>query len=209
MPVNYSVKAAVVDLRVDTPKATDKFYVDTNAWFWTAYSKLQFLPQTSDKKYKPEYPAYLTCVLNMGGQLNWCGLSLSELAHLIEKTEYKIYCDATSALLNSKEYRHNLAAERARVVQEIQTAWQAVESMAVCMNAPEINAALTASALQDFALLPVDGYDLFVIHALKAAGITQVISDDGDFCCVPGITLFTANQSVIAAARAKGKFRQR
>lgn len=209
MPVNYSVKGVVVDLSNDLPKLTDRFYVDTNVWFWTAYSKLQFLPQSPDRKYKPEYPKYLTQVINMGGQLNWCGLSLSELAHLIEKTEHDIYCRTTSALLNPKEYRHNLAAERTRVVQEIQTAWGAVESMAGCLNAPEINAALTTAALQDFTQLPVDDYDLFVIRALNAAGIKQVISDDGDFCCVPGITLFTANPNVISAARAQGKFRQR
>jgi hypothetical protein len=209
MPVNYAVKSVVVDLRGDTPKAADRIYVDTNAWFWTVYSNVQFSPQPANHNQKQEYPEYLKRVQNMGGQLYWCGLSLSELAHLIEKTEYDIYCQATSALLNPKEYRHNLAAERARVVQEIQTAWQGVESLSVCMNAPEINAASTAAALQDFAQLPVDGYDLFTIHALKAAGITQVISDDGDFCCVPGITLFTANPNVISAACAQGKFRRR
>ena len=65
------------------------------------------------------------------------------------------------------------------------------------------------AALQDFATLPVDRYDLFAIHALKASGVTQVISDDGDFCSVSGITLFTANQTVISAARAQNKFKQR
>jgi len=209
MPVNYTVNSVVVDLRLDTPKTADRFYVDTNAWFWTAYSKLQFLPPSPDRKYKPEYPKFLAQVINMGGQLNWCGLSLSELAHLIEKTEHDIYCKTTAAMLNPKEFRHNLPAERAHVAQEIQTAWGAVESMAGCLNVPEINGASTTAALQEFAQLPVDGYDLFAINALKAAGIKQVISDDGDFCSVPGITLFTANQNVITAARAQNKFRQR
>jgi hypothetical protein len=209
MPVNYAVKSAVVDLRNDTPKATDRIYVDTNAWFWTVYSNVQFSPAPPNQNQKQEYPGFLKRVLNMGGQLHWCGLSLSELAHLIERTEYDIYSRTTSAPLKPKEYRHNLTAERARVVQEIQMTWGAVESMASCLNAPEINAALTTAALQDFAQLPVDGYDLFAIRALNAAGITQVISDDGDFCCVPGITLFTANQNVITTARAQGKFRQR
>ena len=209
MPVNYAVKSIVVDLRNDTPKATDRIYVDTNAWFWTVYSKVQFSPAPPNQNQTQEYPAFLKRVLNLGGQLHWCGLSLSELAQLIEKTEHKIYCAATSAMLNAKEHRHNLPAERARVVQEIQTAWGAVESMAGCLNVPEINGTLTTAALQDFAQLPVDGYDLFAINALKAAGITQVISDDGDFCSVPGITLFTANQNVIAAAKNSGKLKRR
>ena len=209
MPVNYSVKATVVDLRLDTAKATDRIYVDTNAWFWTVYSNVQFSPQPPNPTQTTAYPAFLKSVLNMGGKLLWCGLSLSELAHLIEKTEFEIYRNSTGAMLNQKEYRHNLPTERARIVQEIQAAWGAVESMAECINTPEINAALTTAALQEFALLPVDGYDLFAIRALNAAGVTQVISDDGDFCSVPGITLFTANQSAIDAAKQIKKFRQR
>lgn len=38
MPVQYQVRAHVVDLRNDTPRSTDRFYVDTNVWFWTTYS---------------------------------------------------------------------------------------------------------------------------------------------------------------------------
>lgn len=209
MPVNYSVKAAVVDLRVDSGKATDRLYVDTNVWFWTAYSKVHLSPTPPSQNQTQEYPPFLKRVLNMGGQLHWCGLSLSELAHLIEKTEWEIHCGATSAMLNAKEFRHNLATERANVVQEIQAAWSTIEPMASCLTVPAIDAVATTLALQDFAQLPVDGYDLFAIRALKAAGITQVVSDDGDFCSVPGITLFTANQNVIDAAKRQGRFCQR
>ena len=81
--------------------------------------------------------------------------------------------------------------------------------MGSCIPVAEINAASTTAALQNFEQLPVDGYDLFSINAFKAAGITQVISDDGDFCTVPGMTLFTANPSAISAAHAQKKFRRR
>ena len=85
------------------------------------YSKLRLLPPSSNKKEKPEYLAYLKQVLNMGGQLHWCGLSLSELAHLIEGTEFDIYRNThpTSVVTQAKEYRHNLTNERASVVNEI------------------------------------------------------------------------------------------
>ena len=211
MPVNYAVKATVVDLRLDTPKAGDRFYVDTNAWFWTVYSKLRLLPPSSNKKEKPDYPAYLKKVLNMGGQLHWCGLSLAELAHLIESTEFEIYRNThpTSVISLAKEYRHNLTGERANVVSEIKLAWSQIETMGSCIAVAEINTASTTAALQNFEQLPVDGYDLFSINAFKAAGITQVISDDGDFCAVPGITLFTANPTVISASHAQNRFRRR
>ena len=211
MPVNYTVKATVVDLRHDTPRVGDRFYVDTNAWFWTVYSKLRLIPPSSAKKEKPDYPAYLKNVLNMGGRLHWCGLSLSELAHLIEGTEFEVYqsIHPTSLLTKTKEYRHNLAGERVNVVREIKLAWGTIETMASCIPVAEINAASTTVALQNFEQLPVDGYDLFSINAFKSAGITQVISDDGDFCTVPGIMLFTANPSAISAAQVQKRFRRR
>lgn len=56
MPVNYSVKATVVDLRGDTPKVTDKIYVDTNAWFWTVYSNVQFSPTPPTQNQTRAYP---------------------------------------------------------------------------------------------------------------------------------------------------------
>lgn len=37
MAVNYTVRAAVVDIRQDTPKREDAFLVDTNVWYWLTY----------------------------------------------------------------------------------------------------------------------------------------------------------------------------
>jgi len=68
-----------------------------------------------------------------------------------------------------------------------------------------IDGARTARALSEFKSLAIDGYDLFLLQAARACGVTQIISDDGDFCIVPGVTLFTSNQTVIAAAGAQGK----
>ena len=212
MPVNYTVKATVVDLCLDTPKAGDRFYVDTNAWFWTVYSKSQFAPDPPRQYQIDNYPAYLDKVLKMGAKLLWCGLSLSELARQVERVERKLYCRETRAVLEDKEFRHNLPAERTRVVQQIEAAWKAVEALAGadgCVNFPELNTAFMTAALDDFKQLPMDAYDLFSVRAIRAANINQVISDDGDFCTVPGITLFTANPQAIRAAQAQHKFRRR
>lgn len=38
-----------------------------------------------------------------------------------------------------------------------------------------------------------------------AAGNPHILTDDGDFCTLSGITLFTANRNVCEAARAQGK----
>lgn len=101
---------------------------------------------------------------------------------------------------------HNYPAERHAVVQEIANAWQGVEALGTALPAPlVVDRAATTSALSEFATLAVDGYDRIFLQAACASGVTQIISDDGDFCGVPGITLFTCNRSVIDAARAPGK----
>lgn len=45
MPVNCVVQAQVVDLRTDTPKPADRFFVDTNVWFWAVYPRLGLSPK--------------------------------------------------------------------------------------------------------------------------------------------------------------------
>jgi hypothetical protein len=44
---------------------------------------------------------------------------------------------------------------------------------------------------------------------MRAAGVAQILSDDGDFCGVAGVELFTANPHVLAAARAQGRLAAR
>lgn len=51
----------------------------------------------------------------------------------------------------------------------------------------------------------VDGYDLFILEAMTAKGVIQVITDDGDFASVPGIQVFTSNRNVLNAAKAQNR----
>lgn len=87
MAVNHTVRSAVVDIRQDAPKQEDVFLVDTNVWYWLAYgaSVTAKLYQTKD------YPAFIKKAIFAKSQLCCCGLSLSELAHLIEWNELAIY----------------------------------------------------------------------------------------------------------------------
>ena len=155
------------------------------------------------------YTGYLQRCQRVGAQLHWCGLALSELAHQIESTERDVW-NATEraagrAECNPKEFRHNFSNERANVVQEIENAWRAVEALGTVLPAPlVVDHAATTNALAEYRTLALDGYDLFFLQAARASGVTQIISDDGDFCGVPEITLFTSNRSVLDAARAQG-----
>jgi predicted nucleic acid-binding protein len=197
MVVNYTVQAEVVDIQSDTPKQDDIFLVDTNVWYWLAYTKAS----TSAQPYQiTDYPSYLAKAISAQALLLYCGLSLAELAHNIEQTERKIF----SATLKPKEYRHNNPVQRANVVAEVEAAWNLVTLIAASTDIT-VDETTTNASLARFQTQPLDGYDLLILKAMAQAGTVKVITDDGDYVTVPGIQVFTANYNVITAARNQGK----
>ncbi|MEH1892181.1 MAG: hypothetical protein V7K92_22925 [Nostoc sp.] len=185
MPVNYTVQAEMVDIRSDAPKNDDIFLVDTNAWYWYTYTNASI----SSRPYQiTEYPSYIAKAISANSLLLYCGLSLTELAHNIEQTEREIF----SSTLKSKEYRHNFPTERAKVVAEVQTAWSQVISSSVCTDVL-VSEQTSNAALNRFQTQLLDGYDLLILEAMYKAGVTKIITDDGDYVTVPGIKVFTAN----------------
>jgi predicted nucleic acid-binding protein len=197
MAVNYTVQAEIVDIRSDYPKKEDIFLVDTNVWYWQTYTnagRYSRLYQTTD------YPSYIGNAIAADSLLLYCGLSLAELAHNIEQTEKEIF----SLAVRTKEYRHNFPVERAKVAAEVQTAWSQVISTAVCTDIM-VSEDTSNAALARFQTQLLDGYDLLILEAMDKAGVTQVITDDGDYVTVPGIKVFTANYGAITAAASQGK----
>ena len=209
MSVHYAVQAQVIDLLTDTPAAGEAFFVDTNVWLWTTYANATQRVSPQRRQQLTACTGYLQRCQRIGAQLHWCGLALSELAHQIESAERDVW-NATEraarrAECNAKEFRHNFPNERANVVQEIENAWRSVEALATVLPAAlVVGGPATTQALVELKTCALDGYDLFFLQAARASGVTQIISDDGDFCGVPEITLFTSNRSVLDAARAQG-----
>lgn len=202
MPVHYVVQADVVDIRVDKPLKTDVFVVDTNVWFWVAYTKAAPLPHQ-----RANYPFYLKSTLTVQATILRFALVQAELFHLIEKTEYEIF-SATHLGTRRKEYRHNYPAERARVVAESRIAWNTVKALTSPLVAT-VDDSMTDAAMARFLTQALDGYALYLLEVMESTGLRQILTDDGDFCTVPDIQVFTANQNVINAAAAQGKVRVR
>ena len=177
MAVNYTVHAEVLDIRNDTPGQDDIFLVDTNVWYWLTYSRAD-LADARPKPYQTkDYPAYIGKALSSKSRLHRCGLSLSELAHLIEKTELEIYARTTGFdKTRKKEFRHNHHSQRANVVAEIQTAWSQVNTMAQTLDL-QIDEQVTNAALSRLSSQPLDGYDLFILEALSKAGVVIKATD--------------------------------
>jgi len=195
MPIN--VQAEVVNIRFDTPKPDDAFLVDSNVWYWLTYPRASVSAQPYQIK---DYPSYISKSLSAKSLLSYSGLSLAELAHLIEKAEQKFF-DPSIFL---KEYRRNYPAERANVAAEVQSVWSQVKAIAVPINLT-IDESTTDAVLTRFQNQLLDGYDLFILETMKKEGIENVITDDGDYITVSGIRVFTSNRNAITAASNQGK----
>jgi predicted nucleic acid-binding protein len=200
MAINYTIKAEVVNIIPDQPKAEDIFLVDTNVWFWMTYP-------TAGQNARPyqlnTYPNYVSNALGIGAKIYKTGLSLAELAHRIEKTEHDIYRSSVNTI-GLKEYRHNFPTERSRLFSEVRAAWAQVKSMADPLDIV-VDDPTTDAALSRFETQKVDGYDLFILESMEKNGVIKVITDDGDFATVPDIQVFTANRNIISLAKIQGK----
>ena len=90
MSVRYSnIQADVIDIISDNPRQEDIFLVDTNVWYWQTYTKASILSKPWNQYQVQQYPSYLNKALAANSLLSYCGLSLMELVHSVERSEKK------------------------------------------------------------------------------------------------------------------------
>ncbi len=199
----YQIRSDVIDIRRDKPTIDDSFLIDTNVWYWLTYVKC-----LNARHYQiTYYPSYLAKSIESGGELYYAETSFAELSHLIERTEYNLYCTEREQM-RFKDFRHNLAEERQHVIDELKLAWRIVEMCAQCAEIT-LNGELSSKWFVEMSKTKVDGYDLFILETMKSNNITKLVTDDGDFSTVQGIQVFTANRGVINAAEEQGKLLNR
>lgn len=190
------VRAQIVDIQADTPKDTDRFLVDTNAWYWLYY------PRASQNlsAFQAPYPDYISRALKAKATLYCSALSFAELAHNIEKTEREIYANQANRTISTKDFRYDYANQRRKVVTLITETWGDVMSVSTLLDT-NLDSAFMHSSLTLFPSAGLDGYDLFMAETALKTGTTQIITDDGDYATVPGLIVFTSNRNTIQAAR--------
>lgn len=180
----------MISLKNCQPIHTDKFFVDSNVWFWITYcASKEINTGNKPKRYQLEnYPVFIEKILDIGAKLFHCPLVFSELANVIERTEYEIYNDNNrSDRVSRKRYRA-IESERAKVINEIRMAWTTVNSMSTCLDL-NLNEDTVPPALARLESAPLDAYDAFYLQVMSSEGITKLISDDRDFN-MPGLDLF-------------------
>ncbi|MCU0499534.1 MAG: hypothetical protein MUF87_19465 [Anaerolineae bacterium] len=200
------IAAQVVDIRRDQPRSSDQFFVDTNVWYWVAYTQasqgISFDPRYNQIS---NYTNYLDEALKVNATLYKTALSFAELTHSIEKTQCDIFINQQGLPpLTLKKYRYQYPMEQQKVFAEVEVAWTLITAMSKTLDL-KVDDALVEASLSRLNTQPLDGYDLFMLELLTQNGISAVISDDRDFALVPNITLFTAHDKVIQAAKSEGK----
>ncbi len=205
MAVNLKIMADVINIKNDIPQKQDIFLVDTNVWFWQTYTNAAFGIKSRDRYKLVDYPNYLNQALINGATLTYSGLTLAELAHIIEKTEYEIY-KQSHPTISPKQYRHNYPLERLKVVGEVDLAWNQVKDIALSANL-YIDDSTTDAALNRFKTQALDGYDLLILEAIAGAGAgnIKIITDDIDYVVVSGIQVFTGKQYIVQEGTRQGK----
>jgi predicted nucleic acid-binding protein len=186
--------ANVINLNKHTPQKGERFFVDSNVWYWTTYvaSREMPLPKSPREYQIQDYPAFLEAALDNGAELYHCPLTLAELANIIEISELDIFNQYNhDKKVRRKAYR-NISAERKGVLKEIEVAWDAINAMSTCV---EISLDLkfiqeTQDILEKSVL---DPYDSFFVQIMKKYDFENIITDDGDFCSFKGPTVFTSN----------------
>lgn len=197
-----TVRATVVDIQHDTPKDTDHFIVDTNAWLFLFYPPAS-APGTPPLPQATHYPAYIKKALSAKSTLYALALSFPEIAHAIERGERAKH-EAIAGQVQTKDFRHNYPNKRLKIVNEIRDTWNAVTQYTQLLDM-KLDSNFLVSALQLFPSVGLDGYDTFFVEQALQSGHTQIISDDKDYLTVSNITVFTANQNAIQAAAAANK----
>ena len=177
--------------------------VDTNVWFWYAYNQsvLQNINPARFEQVKP-YANYVDEMIRIKATLFSSELSFSELAYLIEQSERNL---AGFSDRQAKEFRHNFPDKRQKVVNRIKSVWGQIKSVSATFpQALSIDPPLIENALLGLQTQRLDGYDFFLLEAARRNGVTQILTDDGDFSTIPGLTVLTNNKRVIELAQQQG-----
>lgn len=179
-----------VDIRGKDAPDEEKFYVDTNVWYWATYIPSKSFIANPPKDYQAEhYPNFIESVLNNNSELYFSPITLIELSNIIERAEWEIYkATHNDSTITLKRFR-KITAERKAVVDEIKTAWDSISTMAK-MLPTHIEEGLSNQIMETLESEILDGYDALYFHIMKVNNITNIITDDKDFRGIDGVNLY-------------------
>lgn len=190
--------AIINSIKRARPHHKDKYFVDTNVWFWFTYcASKEIETENEPARYQlNSYPEFIEKVLDEGAKLFHCPLVFSELANIIERTEFEIYkMNNPNVIRNKKDFRAN-SAERAKVLRETKMAWDLIGSLSTCLEF-SLDEQVVIKIQDVLSISTLDPYDAFYYQLMSSEGITKIITDDKDFNSTDIGNIYTANNAML------------
>lgn len=184
----------VIDLNRNNPMKGERYFVDTNVWFWMTYvaSKTIQLPNHTKEYQLSDYPRFLEDALNANCTLCHSPLTFAEIANIIENTELDIYREKFNQPHCTKKEFRGIDIQRLNVLKEINMAWSVICTMSECIDT-RLDAAFTEETKKIMAVSKLDPFDAFFTQIMNDKKIDCIISDDYDFCTYNDHIVVTAN----------------
>lgn len=179
------------DITQVSPVEGESFFVDTNVWYWMTYvASKSFIPK-GPKPYQIEnYPDFVEQAKNNKAVLYYSPLTLVELTGLIEHAEFEIFkAYKNEPGFSFKRFRND-EKQRKVVIEELQSAWEQVQQLAVELPA-KISDGLANEVMDALQKFNIDGYDSLYYYFMKNNNIVNIITDDKDFRGIDGIELYS------------------
>lgn len=201
---------SVIDLSsVDCETVSARFYVDTNIWY--KMTNVNANPKDIDIKYT-ELISKL--VNNTNVTLYRSKLSYTEIANCVDRDafdEFKKRDKSKFGNLSRKEFRH-MSKQRAGVVDQIISSIKQLESFTNDVADDDYDEVLNYVTESSFEVMIketlLDPTDMFMVDFMRQNGVSNIITDDGDYLTAKGINVFTLNQHSIRVAKKENKLKQ-
>ncbi|MFM5622870.1 type II toxin-antitoxin system VapC family toxin [Aeromonas veronii] len=179
--------------KLATPQAGDSFFIDTNVWLWTTYFSSRDFSSANKPfaRYQIEkYPDYIEKILDAGANMYHSALTLTEIAHVIEKIEFNIYCEETgNDQIKLKDFR-KIEPCRKKVISEIKAAWNSITNMSRCLDFIG-DSVLSQKCIEILSASQLDSYDSIMTHVALQNNIRKILTDDKDFETINGLEIYT------------------
>jgi hypothetical protein len=217
------VRAQVVDISVKSPRLPPQIVCDTQILYWQFYPSFAALAAAGGSApsiYQTRlYPRYFTLLCQSKVPTLTSSANLGELVRLIERAELEAHCLADpqdpfrvraasqSAFTTRvcKDARYRYANELPRIRRKVCTVLASVKKALAVLPAISDAENEYTHALSEWHGCAADYVDALTVTLAKSQRISAILSDDLDFATVSGITLFTANATVVSSARIAGK----
>lgn len=204
MPSDFPIAASVVNIRKSVDFSdVNSLVIDTNAWFWLTYTG-DFAQDEEPRGYQLiHYPDFIKTCLTKSVNLQYTTISLAELYRLTEVSLYKLYKSyIDDEEITLKNYRYKKKSQRQDFLDEFEAMYNQINDMANHIPTfDNIDDNYSDNLVKESQNKLLEIADLIILDSAGRLNITGIITDDGDFATVKGITVYTANNKVIEAAK--------